>query len=91
MPPADKEVQRAIEYWKAAVKTEYGLAIASNHREYLARVLAEARKIKLGTEDVYKFRIITPENPEDEVWLIRSEDETGRSEELELSKVREEE
>jgi hypothetical protein len=72
VPFAKIDVDRAIEFWKLALPTEFGLAVATNRdRRWFLNLLEEARRTHLGTEEAYEFKILVPEQPEDEVWLVR--------------------
>lgn len=75
MPYAKADVERAIEFWKLAMKAEHGLAIATNiDRRYFMNILSEARRVYVSTEESYHYVIIIPEDPDDEVWIVRRYD-----------------
>jgi hypothetical protein len=72
MPYAKADVEKAIELWKLALTTTHGLAIAVNiDRRYFLNILQEARRVYVSTEESYHYVTIIPEEPDDEVWIVR--------------------
>jgi hypothetical protein len=81
MPYAKADVVRAIEFWKLAIVSEHGIAIAIDRdRRWFRNILDEARRLHLQTEEAHALLVTFPEEPEDEVWIVRKYDEQAKSE-----------
>lgn len=76
MPYAKADVERAIQFWKLAIKSPHGIAIGIDRdRRWFRNILEEARRLHLPIEEAYELTPFIPEEPEDEVWIIRKYDQ----------------
>ena len=76
MPLAKADIEKAIPIWKLAIKSEHGLAIQVDiDRRQFLNILLEARRVNISTEESYELVVIIPEQPDDEVWIVRRYDD----------------